>query len=341
MNKALKREHDLQKKETIAEGKRKVKETPRSSQQFQSKKPRVRSNVCFRCGKPGHFANKCQSSDRTYFYYFKSGHVQAECPVRQENMRKEYQRNEMEKKVGTSIQKPQTRAFQITTEEAKEFHDVVSGTLIVNSMPAHVLFDSGATKSFVSLSFCEHFNVPLSKMDHPLEVEIADNKLVIVNDVYRGCNIEIDNEVFKIDLIPLQAREFHVIIGMDWLGRNRGVIKCHEKIFRLQSPSGKVITIYGERTRNTIPVLSYAKAKRLVSHGCQAFLAHVVDSSKVVRELKIILVVNEFPDVFPENLSGIPPDRQVEFRIDLMPGAAPIAKTPNRLAPTEMQEMMN
>nr|GEX25940.1 putative reverse transcriptase domain-containing protein [Tanacetum cinerariifolium] len=81
------------------------------------------------------------------------------------------------------------------------------------------------------------------------------------------------------------------------------------------------------------------KARKYLSHGCQAFMAHVIDTSFEKKSVKDVPIVNEFLDAFPKDLSGIPPERQVEFQIDLISGATPIAKNPYHLAPSEMKEL--
>nr|GFB27221.1 putative reverse transcriptase domain-containing protein [Tanacetum cinerariifolium] len=83
------------------------------------------------------------------------------------------------------------------------------------------------------------------------------------------------------------------------------------------------------------------KARKYLSRGCQAYMAHVIDTSFEKKSAKDVPVVNEFLDVFPKDLRGIPPKRQVDFRIDLIPGATPIAKTPYHLASSEMKELMS
>ena len=97
------------------------------------------------------------------------------------------------------------------------------GTFPVNSLPALVLFDTGATKSFVSLSFCKSFSLVKGKLDELLEVEIADKESRLVREVYRGNVLEIEGVRFPIDLIPIVMNEINVIMGMDWLSR-RGPI---------------------------------------------------------------------------------------------------------------------
>ncbi|XP_071726824.1 uncharacterized protein [Rutidosis leptorrhynchoides] len=300
---------------------------------------RAGTTDCYACCKLGHRAADCPNKGKTCYYCFHKGHMQAECPEYKKDLASGEVKKEVKVEPKVSEHRPRARAHHITTVEAKESHDVVSGTFIVNSIPAHVLFDSGATKSFVSYSFCKHFNVPLCMLEHPLEVEIAADKIVVVNNVYRGCEIVLDDERYNIDLIPMG--EFQVIVGMDWLGENEGIILCRKKIVLVQSPNGKNSWIHGDRAKRTVPICTYAKAKRFLLHGCRAFLAHVVDGAKTVPKANEIPIVNEFLDVFPDELPWVPPDREVEFRIDLIPGATPIAKMPYRLTPSEMKEMMN
>ncbi|GJY95716.1 putative reverse transcriptase domain-containing protein [Tanacetum coccineum] len=198
-------------------------------------------------------------------------------------------RHDQEEKVEkTEVPKPKVRAYMMTAEEDKVVHDVVTCTILVNSIPARVLYDSGASVSFVSYGFSKTLTTPLNKLPFPLEVEIADDKVVVVSNVFCNVEIEIDDSNFKIDLIP-------IMLG----------------------------------------------AKRYLSHGCHAFMTHMIDTSFERKGVEDVPNVNEFLDVFPEDLPGIPPERQVEFRIDLVPGATPIAKTPYRLAPSEMKELMS
>ncbi|GKA51259.1 putative reverse transcriptase domain-containing protein, partial [Tanacetum coccineum] len=120
-------------------------------------------------------------------------------------------------------------------------------------------------------------------------------------------------------LISLSRGSFDVIVGMDWLYKRKFVIVCHEKVVRISLEGDEILRVYGERTQGVVKTLMNAK----------------VDEPKVGD----ISVVRDFVDVFPEDLSGLPPQRQVEFRIDLILGATPVAKSPYRLAPSEMQEL--
>ena len=122
-----------------------------------------------------------------------------------------------------------------------------------------------------------------------------------------------------IDLIPFGHGSFDAVIGMNWLSKHKAEVVCDEKVVRIPLESGVILRIQGECLGNDLKSLKNAKSKEL--------------------KIEEIPVVCEFPGVFPEDLSGLPPIRQVEFRIELIPGAAPVAKSPYRLAPSEMQEL--
>ncbi|GJR10028.1 putative reverse transcriptase domain-containing protein [Tanacetum coccineum] len=150
-------------------------------------------------------------------------------------------------------------------------------------------------------------------------IEVADGKKVEVDRVIRNCKLELGTSLFTIDLIPLGHGSFDVIVGMDWLSEHKAEIVCHEKVVRIPLESGEILYVQGERTPGIAKALSNVK----------------VDEPK----FSDISVVRDFVEVFSEDLSGLPPQRQVEFRIDLVPGATPVAKSPYRLAPSEMQEL--
>ncbi|GJY67241.1 putative reverse transcriptase domain-containing protein [Tanacetum coccineum] len=141
---------------------------------------------------------------------------------------------------------------------------------------------------------------------------------------------------------------FDVIIGMDWLTKYHGVIICNEKIVRV--PFGREMLIFqgngnNQREESRLNIIWCTTAQEYLSKGCDVFLVHITmkeakDKSEG-KQLKDVPIVKDFPKVFLENLSGIPPARQVEFQIDLVPGDAPVAWAPYRLAPSEMKELAN
>ena len=128
---------------------------------------------------------------------------------------------------------------------------------------------------------------------------------------------------------------------MDWLGRNQAEVICGERMIRLPLPEGNVLFIYREKLEKTMRLISYMKARKCLRKKCHAFLAYIISTKPEKKKLQDVPIVCEYPEVFPEDLPGLPPPRQVEFKIDLVPGAAPIARSPYRLAPSEMKELMN
>ncbi|GJR00802.1 putative reverse transcriptase domain-containing protein [Tanacetum coccineum] len=121
------------------------------------------------------------------------------------------------------------------------------------------------------------------------------------------------------DLIPLGHGSFDVIVGMDWLSTNKAVIVYHEKVVEIMLKEGGILQVHGERIWKVAKALINAK----------------VDEPRISD----IPVVRGFTSVFPKDLLGLPPQRQVEFRIDLVPRETLAAKSPYRLAPSEMQEL--
>ncbi|GJV40530.1 putative reverse transcriptase domain-containing protein [Tanacetum coccineum] len=183
--------------------------------------------------------------------------------------------------------------------------NIVTGTFLLNNRYASILFDTGADRSFVSTAFSSQIDITPSTLDHYYDVELADGRIIGLNTILRGCTLNLLNHPFNINLMPVELGSFDAIIGMDWLAKYKAIILCAEKI---------------------ILFLSHVTTKE------------VEDKSKKKR-LEDVPIVRDFPKVFPEDLSGLPPTRQVEFQIDLIPGVAPIAKATYRLAPSEMKEL--
>ncbi|GJW57856.1 putative reverse transcriptase domain-containing protein [Tanacetum coccineum] len=164
------------------------------------------------------------------------------------------------------------------------------------------------------------------------------NKKPCLIAVNCGCTLNLLNRSFPIDLMVIELGSFDIIIGMDWLSRYDAAILYGEKKVRIPL-EGKTLVIEGDRNNSRLKIVSCIKARKYIEKGCELFLAQVTEQESKEKRLEDVPVIRDFPEVFPEELPGLPPPRQVEFRIDLIPGAAPVARAPYRLAPSEMKEL--
>ncbi|KAI3686167.1 hypothetical protein L1987_79840 [Smallanthus sonchifolius] len=231
------------------------------------------------------------------------------------------------------------RAFNINANEAQANNDVVNGTFLVNSQYASILFNTGADKSFVSLNFEPLLAKTRSQLEKTFTVEIANGDSLTIDSIIYDCSLELNDHSFPINLVPMPLGSFDIIIGMDWLSNHHAEVICFEKCIRIPLPSGETLRVFGEKPCKGLKLMSCTTAQKYLRKKYIAFLAHIVQKDVKEKSIQDIPIIRDFLEVFPKDLSGLPPVRQVEFRIDLIPGANPIARAPYCLAPSEMQEL--
>nr|GEW67498.1 putative reverse transcriptase domain-containing protein [Tanacetum cinerariifolium] len=189
------------------------------------------------------------------------------------------------------------RTYLLRYKNAHQDSNVVTDMFLLNHRPARTLFDSGADRSFVSISFDSMLNIPSITLDTTYNIKMADGNLIRTNTVIQGCTLTLLNKPFEIDLMPIKLGSFDVIIGMDWLSKYHAKVICDEKVVH-------------------IPIEDETMIIR----------AQVMEKKSDEKRLENIPVVREFPDVFLEELPSLPPVRQVENQIDLILGVAPVAQ---------------
>nr|GEW98104.1 putative reverse transcriptase domain-containing protein [Tanacetum cinerariifolium] len=197
--------------------------------------------------------------------------------------------------------------YAVGNAERNGDSNVVTGTFLLNNRYASILFDTGADRSFVSTAFSSLIDIIPTPLDNHYAVELADGKI---------------------------------------LRRHHAVIVCDEKLVRV--PFGNETLVFrGEESyigrESRLTVISCYKVQEYMAKGCHVFLAQISatkeDDKSEGKQVKDVPIIQDFPEVFPENLPGLPPARPVEFQIDLIPGDAPVARAPYRLAPSEMKEL--
>nr|GEV94721.1 hypothetical protein [Tanacetum cinerariifolium] len=255
--------------------------------------------TCHNCGKPCHYARDCKKKAVATGANTQSTLVCYGCG------QKGYTRNYCQNKNNPQGEEAQGWAYVIKEADKNQGPSVVMGMFLLNNRYATVSFNSGLDKSFVNTSFSHLIDIDSVRLDTSYEVDLVDGRVASTNIVLKGCTINLVNHLFKIDLMLIELGTFNVIIGMDWLLEKDAVIVCGKKVVH-------------------VPY----KNKTLVVKG---------DIEE--KRLEDVPVIQEFPKVFPNDLPRLPLPRQVEFRIDLVPGVAPVARVPYRLAPSEMKEL--
>ncbi|WRX20683.1 Reverse transcriptase domain - like 10 [Theobroma cacao] len=211
--------------------------------------------------------------------------------------------------------------------------------MFVFDRDVYVLIDSGLDRSYVSTTFASFSDKNLSPLEEEIVVHTPLGEQLIRNNCYRDYGIKVGEEKFKANLISLEIRDFDLILGMDWLTTHWAKVDCLRKEVVLQNSEGVEVVFAGERRVLPSCVISTIKALKLVWKGYLAYLAHVIDTSKGEPKLEDVPIVNEFSDVFSDELPGLPLNREFEFTIDLFSGIAPISIPLYRMAPTELKEL--
>ncbi|XP_071901033.1 uncharacterized protein [Coffea arabica] len=259
---------------------------------------------CGYCGKPNHTEDNCWKKLKKCLVCGSSEHQIATCPVKNRDGNGGTQSEKSNpKQPSASASRPKTsaRVFALDHRQVPDSSEVVEGTIPIFHRLAKLLIDPGATHSFVNPAFMCGIVVNPVKLPYDLEVKTpTGDQSLITNMVYRNC------EIWVVEFsIPGEAT-----LRLDVRGR-----------LALSA------------------LVSGIRARKLLSKGAQGYLAFLINTPGDNVKLEDVLVVNEFPDVFPDELKSMPPEREIEFKIDLVPGTAPIAKTPYRMAPAELKEL--
>jgi hypothetical protein len=198
----------------------------------------------------------------------------------------------------------------VAMEDYQAAPDVIIGMILANDNNAIVLFDSGASHSFIAASFAQKYNLPLSMLKNRMIVSSPRGDMH-ARHVCSKVSILIKGVEFLANLTVLESKGINIIFEMDWLSKHNGLIDCAKKAVRLTLGSGKELEYVAENL-----VTDKAASRRIVLNHLDAV------STLDIR------TVSEYPDVFPEEFPGMPPDHEIELVIELVPGIAPIFKRP-------------
>nr|AAM12303.1 putative polyprotein [Oryza sativa Japonica Group] len=286
---------------------------PNSVTSFKSP-PGLSAVQCFRCNQMGHYARQCpQNLTNSNSGHTNGSTARTPTPAAAQS-RPSTQASGQGSRASNNFGRD--RVNHIQAETAQDAPDVVMGMFSVNSAPAIVLFDSGASHSFISQAFVKRNGWKTQNLRVPMIVH-SPGRDIRATKICSEVNLRIEEVDFLAKPIVLDSQSLDIILGMDWLAKHKGQIDCAERSITLQGPGGKQVRF----TPNTLT------ASRSILTSLQA------------TSLESVPIVCEYPDVFPKELTEMPPNREIEFAIELALGTAPIAKSPYRMAANELAEV--
>jgi hypothetical protein len=286
--------------------------TPAPAQNNQPSAPGARfpalpnsSSVYFNCGKSRHFIKDCPYPKQN-----KSNFQQTSGNANQGKG------NVVNPPAGKNMKKTGHVYYtQVVTTPQGE--PVMMGTFLVANHRAVILFDSGASHTFMSKTFMEKHCIHRTKSREGFVIHSPGGQ-IFTKEVVFHVPVTLATREFPTNMIVIKGQDIDVILGMNWLTQNKAIIDADQRTIQLSHGQ--------EEAKLSIPI------SVLVKISGQVFEA-------IVQEIQDIPVVCEFLDVFPEDLPGLPPERDVEFVIELKPGTAPISRRSYRMPPNELAEL--
>ncbi|XP_058728641.1 uncharacterized protein LOC131600505 [Vicia villosa] len=285
--------------------------------------------ICFNCGKPGHKSTACNIEVKKCFRCGKMGHAMSDCKHKEMVC---FNCGE-EGHIGSQCSKPKKaqaggRVFALAGTQTPNEDRLIRGTCFINSTPLITIIDTGATHCFIAADCVKRLGLVLSSMNGEMVVEVPAKGSVTTSLVCLKCPLSIFDRNFAVDLVCVPLSGLDVILGMNWLEYNYVHINCYNKTVRFS-------TVEEEEAG----LVSPKQLRQLLKEEAEMFSLMAtlsIENQAIIDELQ---VVREFPEVFPDEIPDVPPEREVEFAIDLVPGTRPVSMAPYRMSASELAEL--
>ncbi|KAA3470001.1 DNA-dependent protein kinase catalytic subunit [Gossypium australe] len=223
------------------------------------------------------------------------------------------------------------RAYAIRAHEEASSPDVITGTFSLYDTNVIELIDLRSNHSYICMNLVFSKNFPIESTEFVIKVSI------LVGKVCKNYPLMTQGYWFSADLMLLQFDEFDVILGMDWLTLYDVVVNCRRKIIELRCQNCEILRIESDGSSGLPIVISSMSAQRCVRKGCKVYLAYILDTKVSGVKIGSVPIVCEFLNVFPEEFPALPPIKEFDFAIELVPETSSVLIALYRMAPTELK----
>ncbi|XP_061376293.1 uncharacterized protein LOC133318320 [Gastrolobium bilobum] len=224
----------------------------------------------------------------------------------------------------------QARVFTLDANEAQKYPNLIRGNVILNGYPISVIFDSGASGSFIAGHTAMRLGLTSTPLPYELQTSTPTGGSCTASEICRGCILQFEGRTYTVNLVVLPVFSLGMTIGMDWLAENGITLDCQ---------AGKVIVPSKDGNSQFFATISLLQVRKELLRGAEGYLLLIESENTVDTQLQNIHVVSEFVEVFPDEIPRLPPHREIEFPIELLPGVGPISIAPYRMAPLELREL--
>ncbi|GAU10567.1 hypothetical protein TSUD_419560, partial [Trifolium subterraneum] len=301
-------------------GKYKEQLKPRGSPQKGKQNVPQRSHpACPECGVFHH--GECMKGKGVCFHCKQPGHYKNECP-------------KLHGPGGSSgTTKSKGRVYSLDGEQVRGNNALIVDICHLGQSEVVVLFDCGAINSFISVECVMILGFSSTSLLPPMIVAVATGGKFVSKRVCQNCPISVAGKIYHVDLICLPLKDMDIVLGMDWLSANTVYIGCAEKNLYVPIDLNAESRALTALLQNTHQLIQYLGAEN------KCFNIMFTISSESSLSPSDIPIVREYLDVFPEEINSLPPEREIEFSIDLVPGSQPISVAPYRMSPLELREL--